>query len=172
MREVFDFLRAHDAHFLLGLSALTLILLIYSISTARKLSKLRKRYSTKLMDGSVGEIVDCLAQQTRAITEIENRLDEIGAKQAEQAVAIAGCVQKMGMVRFDAFEDVGGEQSFAVVLLDGNGSGVAMSSLYGRQDSRLYAKGITNGEGDRELSGEEQAALNDALAANTHSKAR
>jgi hypothetical protein len=171
MREVFDFLRAYDAHFLLGLSALILILLIYSISTARKLSKLSRRYNTKLMDGSVGEIVDCLAQQTQAVTAIEARLDGIGARQAEQADAIAGCVQKVGMVRFDAFDDVGGEQSFAVVLLDGSGSGVALSSLYGRQDSRLYAKGISNGEGERTLSDEEQAALKKALAADSPNKA-
>jgi len=172
MREVFDFLRAYDAHFLLGLSALSLILLIFSILVSRKLSKLSRRYNTKLMDGSVGEIVDCLAQQTKAITAIEARLDEIGAKQAEQAEAIARCVQKVGMVRFDAFDDVGGEQSFAVVFLDGNGSGVAMSSLYGRQDSRLYAKGISNGEGERALSDEEQAALGKALTADSPNKAR
>jgi hypothetical protein len=172
MREVLEFVRAYDACFLLGLAALTIVLLIYSISTARKLSAFRRRYNTRLTDGSVGEVVDCLSQQTRAISAIETRLDEIGATQAQQGAAIADCVQKIGMVRFDAFDDVGGEQSFALVLLDGNGRGVAVSSLYGRQDSRLYAKGITNGEGERALSDEERAALDKALTAEVQSKAR
>jgi hypothetical protein len=171
MREVFDFLRTYDAHFLLGLSVLSLILLLCLIAVSRRVSKLRRRYSTKLMDGSVGEIVDCLAQQTSAVTAIETRLDEIGAKQAEQADAIAGCVQKVGLVRFDAFDDIGGEQSFAIVLLDGSGSGMAISSLYGRHDSRLYAKGITNGEGERALSDEERAAMSKALAGDIPTKA-
>jgi hypothetical protein len=67
------------------------------------------------------------------------------------------------VVRFNAFDDIGGEQSFAVALLDANGNGVVLSSLYGRQDSRLYAKTIAGGEPDRPLSSEEKRALDQAL---------
>ncbi len=172
MGDVFDFIKAYDAEFLLGLSVVSLVLLILLISVSRKLSKLGRRYSTKLMDGSVGEIADCLAQQAKAITAIEGRLEEISAKQAEQTETIAACVQKVGLVRFDAFDDVGGEQSFALVLLDGKGAGVALSSLYGRQDSRLYAKSIANGGSERELSDEEKAALNEAQGADLLTRTR
>ncbi len=172
MGDVFDFLRAYDAHFLLGLSALVVILLICLMSVSRKLAKLSRRYDTRLMDGSVGEIVDSLTRQAAAITGIESRLDQMAAGQAEQARAIERCLQKVGLVRFDAFDDVGGEQSFAVVFLDGSGSGVALSSLYGRQDSRLYAKAISNGQGERALSDEEQAALAQALSGGEPAKAR
>ncbi len=68
------------------------------------------------------------------------------------------------MVKFDAFEDVGGEQSFVAALLDSSKNGIVLSSLYGRQESRLYAKGIVNGEGDRALSDEERRALDKALS--------
>jgi|YNPNPStandDraft_1061719.scaffolds.fasta_scaffold13689_4 hypothetical protein len=171
MGDVFGFLRAHDVHFILGLSALTVILLVLVACLSSRLSKLGKRYNAKLVEPSAGQIVDRLTEQTAAIARIERRLDEIVRKQADQDKAIAGCVQKMGLVRFDAFDDVGGEQSFAVVLLDGNDSGVAMSSLYGRQDSRLYAKVITNGRSERTLSDEEQAALEMALAGGTAARA-
>ncbi|MGB9618925.1 MAG: DUF4446 family protein [Armatimonadota bacterium] len=171
MSDVFSFLRAYDAFFILGLSALSVILLIVVGCLSRRLARLGRRYNTKLTDATAGEIVDCLTQQTNAIERIELRLDEIARKQAEQDKAIAGCMQRMGLVRFDAFDDVGGEQSFAVVFLDGNGNGVAMSSLYGRQDSRLYAKAIFNGRSERTLSDEEQAALDMALRQDTAARA-
>ncbi|MCX8053081.1 MAG: DUF4446 family protein [Armatimonadetes bacterium] len=164
MGFVFDFLRANYAHFLLGLLLLNLILIASLVVISRRLSRLASRYDKRLMDGSVGGIVDRLTEQTSAISRIESRLDEINARQLEQAEAIKGCLQKVGLVRFDAFDDVGGEQSFALVLLDAKGNGIAMSSLYGRQDSRLYAKGIQGGESERTLSDEEQAALAKALA--------
>ena len=73
-------------------------------------------------------------------------------------------MQKIGVVRFNAFDDVGGEQSFALAILDSNKTGVVVSSLYGRQDARLYAKAIVDGQGDRQLSDEERSALDQALA--------
>ena len=63
--------------------------------------------------------------------------------------ALTWCVQRVGMARFDAFDDVGGEQSFALALLDANNTGVVVTSLYGRQDCRVYIKGINKGEGER-----------------------
>ena len=167
MRHAIEFLQANDAYFLLGLSALSLILLICTACLFRKLGGFRRRYNTKLADGNVGEIVDCLAQQTSAIAGLEARLDQLSEKQAKQQQEMAGCVQKVGIVRFDAFDDVGGEQSFSLALLDGDDSGVVFSSLYGRQDTRVYAKAIARGEGERALSGEEQDALTRALAGNS-----
>jgi len=68
-------------------------------------------------------------------------------------------VQKVGLVRFDAFPDIGGEQSFALALLDGNMNGVVLSNLYGRTDSRVYAKEIVNGNSAHTLSNEEKEAI-------------
>jgi hypothetical protein len=163
MREVTDFLGAYDAYFLFGLCVLSLVLLIISICLARKLSKLGRRRSAKLEEGRVGDIVDCLANHWDALSEMQVRLDEVMAVLSEQGRTLERCLKKMGIVRFNAFDDVGGEQSFAVVLLDSEANGVALSSLYGRQDSRVYAKAIFAGQGERPLSDEEQQALAKAL---------
>jgi len=164
MRETLDFIRDYDVYFILGVAAISLFLLIYTIVLSRGLASLRKRYGAKLADGSVGEIVDNLTEHANAIADLNARHDDTKSKQIEHSVVLAGCVQRMGMVRFNAFDDVGGEQSFALVLLDANGNGIALSSLYGRQDSRVYAKSIANGEGERPLSDEERSALNMALS--------
>jgi hypothetical protein len=84
------------------------------------------------------------------------------AKQAELAGELDCCVKRMGIVRFNAFDDVGGEQSFALALLNAERDGVVVSSLYGRQDARLYAKSIVKGEGERPLSDEERRAVDKA----------
>ena len=75
------------------------------------------------------------------------------------------CLQRVGFVRFDAFDDVGGEQSFALALLDGNGNGLVVSSIYSRRESRIYAKQISAGNASHTLSREEEEAIRQATAA-------
>jgi hypothetical protein len=70
----------------------------------------------------------------------------------------------VGLVRFNPFEDTGGNQSFALALLDGRGDGFVVSSLHARAGTRVYAKAVTDGRSDGALSEEESDALRRALA--------
>lgn len=163
MREVTDFLRAYDAYFLFGLSVLSLILLICTLSVASKLGKLSRKRNSRLQGERLGDILDCLTDQHDALEQLEKQQSELLARQFEQAETLSTCLKNLGIVRFNAFDDVGGEQSFAIVVLDSDRNGVALSSIYGRQDSRVYAKAISKGQGERPLSEEEQKALDMAL---------
>ncbi len=80
--------------------------------------------------------------------------------EADQRVAI----QRTGLVRYNPFEDTGGNQSFAVALLDANGDGVVISSLHARQNTRIYAKSVVGGRAEAALSDEESEALRQAMA--------
>lgn len=170
MRDLSDLLKTYDIWMIVGILIIEIVLVVLVVWLWRRQSRLLRRYNTRIADGSVGEIIDCIAHQTQAISALESRLDDVNARLAEHSRNIAQCLQKVGIVRFNAFEDVGGEQSFAVVLLNGEGSGLAISSLYGRQDSRVYAKRITNGESDRALSDEEKVALSEAMQTNSSVK--
>ena len=75
---------------------------------------------------------------------------------------MSGCVQHMGMLRFDAFDDIGGHLSFALALLDDAGNGIVLSSLHGRQETRMYAKPIREGKPEVPLTVEEVQALRQA----------
>lgn len=163
MREIFHFVRANDPYFMLGLCVLSLILVIVDISLSRKLGSLNRRRNAKLEEGRVGDILDCLADQSNSLAGVSARLDGIDSRQTALQEALRQALSNRGIVRFNAFSDVGGEQSFAVALLDSNRNGVVLSSVYGRQDSRVYAKAIVNGQGERPLSEEEQQALAKAL---------
>lgn len=69
-------------------------------------------------------------------------------------------VQKLGMVRFNPFDDVGGDQSFCIALLDKHDNGLVISSLHSRTGTRIYAKPVKAGKGTKySLSKEEQEAI-------------
>ena len=72
---------------------------------------------------------------------------------------LAACVQKVGLVRYNAFKDVGSDLSFAIALLDGNNNGVVLNGIYGSESSNIYAKPIKNKQSSYQLSQEEEYAL-------------
>jgi hypothetical protein len=90
-------------------------------------------------------------------------LDEIAARSALLEATGKRAFQRVGLVRFNPFEDTGGNQSFALALLDGHGNGVVLSSLHARTGTRVYAKTLTGGRAEATLSSEETEALNRAL---------
>lgn len=75
-------------------------------------------------------------------------------------------IQKIGVVRFNPFSQVGGDQSFSLALLDGNDSGIVITSLYSREGNRVYGKSIKNGKSDYSLSKEEEEAIERAKLSN------
>jgi hypothetical protein len=77
---------------------------------------------------------------------------------------LVGALSRVGLVRFNPFEDTGGNQSFALAVLDGNGDGFVVSSLHARAGTRLYAKSVSRGASDSALSAEEAEALRQAMA--------
>jgi hypothetical protein len=68
-------------------------------------------------------------------------------------------IQKLGIIRFNPFREVGGDQSFSLALLDDNDTGAVMTSHYTRKENRIYGKPIKNGKSEYPLSDEEQEAI-------------
>lgn len=68
-------------------------------------------------------------------------------------------IQKVGIVRFNPFKEIGGNQSFSVAFLDGNNDGVVITSLYTREGNRVYGKPIKNGQSEYLLTEEEKKAI-------------
>jgi hypothetical protein len=74
--------------------------------------------------------------------------------------------QKIGLVRYNPFSDVGGNQSFSLALLDANNNGMVLTGLFGREGNRVYGKPIKNGESEYSLSEEEKKAIEKAIKTN------
>jgi hypothetical protein len=104
-------------------------------------------------------VLGVLSQTAQRLTALEARTEHLER-------AMPTCIQRVGLVRFNPFQDTGGDQSFVLVLLDAGGDGVIISSLHTRTATRLYAKPVRAGRATHALTGEEQQALGQALGGN------
>jgi hypothetical protein len=100
----------------------------------------------------------------RALGRRVRRLSKRGAR----ADAAAGgpdltALRHVGVVRYDAFGDMGGRLSFSAALLDDSGDGLVLSSIAGRTETRTYAKGVKSGNSEAQLSPEEEQVVGWAL---------
>ncbi|HEY8757609.1 MAG TPA: DUF4446 family protein [Candidatus Limnocylindria bacterium] len=141
---------------ILGLAAWLLVL-------QRSESRLRSRLRRILSDNGSTGLDEVLAGQATRIEHLSTRVDALTALQRELETSTGRSLQKVGVVRFNPFQDSGGDQSFAIALLDQRGSGVVVSSLHGRAETRIFAKQVTNGRSTHSLSDEEQQAIREAL---------
>jgi hypothetical protein len=152
------FVRSNEASIILASSAAILCLIIFNLVLSlklRRLSKRTKQASAKADDSPIGDIHEL----ARRLEMMEEQAVLLGERDKVLDDRIGRTIQKTGLVRFDAFPDVGGEQSFALAMLDRDMTGIVLSSLYSRSDSRVYAKEITEGRSPNALSNEELDAL-------------
>jgi len=154
-------------------SALSLALIVLALAIVglaawllvlqRSESRLRSRLRRILSDNGSTGLDEVLAAQATRIEQLATRVDALTALQRELESATGRSLQKVGVVRFNPFQDSGGDQSFAIALLDQRGSGVVVSSLHGRAETRIFAKQVVNGRSTHSLSDEEQQAIREAL---------
>ncbi len=112
---------------------------------------------------SSGDLTNDLLQRMMGV---ETRL-EIMEPRLAAAEAIGGVsVQKVGFLRFNPFQDTGGDNSFIIVLLDAQNTGFILSSLYMREGTRLYAKAVERGISRQTLSDEEEKILQETIRKN------
>lgn len=154
-------------YIILGLAALVLILLILSIVLLVKQSKLNRKYK-KFMTGADG--VNLESQILDKFSDIENlKVDANKIKneisKTKENLMIA--YQKIGVVKYDAFKEMGGKLSFVMALLDKNNNGILINSVHSsREGCYVYLKEIIKGESFLELSDDEKKALNQAINSN------
>lgn len=163
--QYLDLLVVYQKYVLLGLMLVFLLSLVVFITINVRLNKLVKHYQSMLA-GAEGKNLEemlyvCFEQSKDAMAKTE----EMGKLVADLQKQANGCLQRIGLVRFNAFEDVGGEMSFALALLDKQANGFIVSNLYGRQESYVYLRPINQGRASTYLLPEEQQALEKALEA-------
>lgn len=115
--------------------------------------------NVKAIDTLHGEITSLRADLSAAHEEFGNVRQEIANVREE----LTHTVRRVSLMRYDAFADVGGRMSFSVALLGDDGGGVVLTGINGRNETRVYAKRIVDGEGEHELSPEEREAIAHAL---------
>jgi hypothetical protein len=158
-----DLINDNQLSILIGLAVFSLLQFVMLLSTQGRLNRLT-RLVRQLLTGPTGEDLEamlnrCLAESKRSL----QYSDDLDERLKELVDSMRGCVQNVGIVRYDAYGDVSGSQSFSVALLDNYHNGVIISSLLGRNDGRCYGKTIIGGHTEQTLSDEEATALHIAL---------
>jgi hypothetical protein len=106
-----------------------------------------------------------LQGQSEQVQRLERAIRALHATDKKQQTQIEGSVRNVALLRYDAFEDVGGRLSFSCALLDDQGNGVVLTSINGRQETRVYAKPVNLGTSSHNLSLEEEESIRRALGA-------
>ena len=105
------------------------------------------------------DIEELLHEQWQALREAQTSADVASARLDRAEAALGRALQHVGMVRYNAFPGAGAELSFSIALLDPARDGLVISGLYGREETRIYAKPIAAGTSRYPLSDEEREAI-------------
>jgi len=146
-----------------ALIALMLIFAAWVVVLQSRVNHMIDHYN-RLLDGAdSGSLLDALDRYVERLDEAIEHVNELNGLCHQVQTAQLGSVQRVGVVRFNPFSDTGSDQSFAVALLDAQGSGVVLSSLFSRASTRIFAKAVTEGESAHLLTDEEREAIERAL---------
>lgn len=151
----------------IALGIACLVLLVVVAILLRRTSRLDRRIASLTRAGDGKSLEQLLEAHLDKVYAVARELDELAARSAVMEQAQRRAFQRLGLVRFNPFEDTGGNQSFALALLDLQGDGFVVSSLHSRQATRVYGKAITGGRAEGALSDEESEALRIALGSGT-----
>jgi hypothetical protein len=149
------------------LIVVALIIAIVSLAitsySVLQLRSLKLRFSAALGDSDQDSLESTLAKHMARVDDVDHRLTELDAEYKHLSITNGLASQKISIVRFNPFGDTGGDQSFSLAVLDAHDSGYVLTSIHGRQGTRVYVKPVDLGKSKYTLSDEEQQALAQAV---------
>jgi len=151
-----------------GVGLLLALLLVLAVVANVRLWLLQRR--VRALFGTRGPLPDqgpglegIILGHTRQLDELQKGLEGLSTEMRQMATRLRSAVQGVGLVRFNAFSDTGSDLSFAIAMVDAEGNGIVLLSLYGRDEARVYAKPLDKQASPYPLSDEESQALKMAI---------
>jgi hypothetical protein len=142
------------------LSIISFLLLSYNIIRTNKIMRKYKRLM-RGVDNKNLEIM--LNQHLDSVEACKKRVNELDASYSALSKRLRRSIQNIGVIRYNAFDGMGSDQSFSLALLDENGDGFVLTNLYGRSTSTTFAKPIKGMKSAYPLSDEEKKAIEEAF---------
>lgn len=150
-----------------GAGVLALAALVIAAVLWRSLRRLRAAQQVLLPDGASGSMVDRQASLQRAQAHLERGLADLESLVEHQAAnteaSLRTALRFQGLVRYDAYRDMGGRQSWSIALIDESQTGSVITCLHARDHARVYLKEMVQGASEQRLSPEEERAVALAL---------
>jgi hypothetical protein len=153
----------------IGAAAVALVGLVLAVVLALRIRRMRRQYVV-LQQGDDGQsFLDAVTRQNDDVMKMRAEVATLTSAVETLRVDLADAIRHVAVVRYDAFNDMGGRMSFSAALLDDAGDGVVISSINGRTETRTYAKGVKGGASEADLSPEEVQVIGYARASHPRS---
>lgn len=143
------------------------VLLVVVVVVSSRLRSLQQAYTVALGDDDADDLVGAIAAQSRRLARVADDVRVVHANTEQLRDVQRGSVSRLGLVRYDAFPDMGGMLSFSAAFLDERGEGLVLTAINGRQEARAYGKPVRDGRSEHSLTDEERAAVRAAMSSGT-----
>ena len=163
MEEIIKIINEFAPYIIICLTAFVILLLILVVVLFRSLSKVESKYRKVTRGVNNKNLEEIVVEYLNKVEESKKISEDIKSLYGDMDSRIKECIQKVSVIRYKAFEDVGSDLSFSVAMLDENNDGILLTGIFGRNESTTYAKPIEKGISRYDLSEEEEEALNNAI---------
>ncbi|MCI7066090.1 MAG: DUF4446 family protein [Butyrivibrio crossotus] len=163
MLDFFGLFSVDTLYVILGMAVVMAVMLVFLIINSVKIKKMKLTY-TSFMSGKDGKsLEEVILKRFKEVDELkkEDAAKKVQLDDVNESLRYA--FSKMGMVKYDAFNEMGGKLSFALALLDNRNNGFLINAMHSREGCYTYVKEIINGESYINLGEEEKKALNKAI---------
>ena len=143
--------------------AVAVLTLAVAVVLWRRLARVRAAQAV-LLGGERRDLVDFAVSLQGRIDDLHRAVDEVAAGLSRVDRRVDGSVTNTSVVRYDAYEDTGGQQSASFAFLDSTRTGTVVTAIQGRDYARIYVKDLDRGKASVALSPEEQEAVERAMA--------
>ena len=148
---------------IVGLLAVALVIVVgVLVAMARRARRLEAQLAALTRGDDGGSLADVLEAHLDKVYAVARRQDDLDGRASTLEMQARHTLQGISLVRFNNFDDTGGNQSFALAVADPEADGVVLSSLHARNQTRVYAKTVVRGVAEGALSAEESDAWREA----------
>ena len=159
MTDIINFINQNQETVIIITSAVLLVFFAWNICLSYSLNKIKKRTRSFFASSEAKDLEEIIYKQIKKTNKIDCEIEKIIKDNKKIKSNLSECIQKVGVIRFNPFNDVGGNQSFVIALLDNSLNGVIIQSLYSRDGVRVYSKQIKEGKAEYTLGKEEEEAI-------------
>ena len=166
MDTIKDIVVNYNFEVIFGLAIIIVFLFLVAVINIFRISFMRKKYNKLVKNVNGGSLEEIIMQHVEVVDDLKIQLNTLVDYCSELDSRLKLSLQKIGFIRYNAFNEMGSDLSFSIALLDDNLNGFVITSIYGREECNTYAKSVENGKSKYNLSTEEIQAIDRAIKSN------
>ncbi|SHI14927.1 DUF4446 family protein [Sporanaerobacter acetigenes] len=163
MQEMREIIINYNIEIIIGMAVAFFVLLILYIVEQFRMNRITEKYNALVKDVDGVNLEQLILETLKEVDEIKLDCDKLEKQYLELDSRLRFSIQRVGVVRYNAFADLGSELSYSIALLDDELNGLILTSIYGRENSTSYTKPIVKGKSKYALSVEEMQAIDRAI---------